>query len=212
MEALLLATLAKTGGAPIEVTFDEDAHRYTTANGVIIPSVTTLMKPLTEKAYRSIDREVLRVAAELGTAVHECTEFFDCGDLDEDSVLPEWTPYLEAYQKFLADYKSEHIAVEQKLACESWSGTIDRVSTIGNDLWIIDLKTTSSIHAFAGIQLAGYALLWHIHHPEETRKINRAVLQLRDDGTYKFKAFTSDDDFTCFLSLLSINKWETNHV
>lgn len=99
MEALLLSTLAKTGGAPIEVSFDEEAHKYTTADGVIIPSVTTLMKPLTEKAYRAIDREVLRAAAELGTAVHECTEF---------STVETWTKtqYCQSGRLILRPTKS----------------------------------------------------------------------------------------------------------
>lgn len=209
--ALPIKAMVGIGGKPVQVSFHEGGHTYETETGVIIPSVTQLMKVLTDKAYAMINRDTLRAAAEFGTAVHACTEYYDLDDLDEDSVLDEWKPCMDAYKSFVADHQPKYIAIEQRLACEQWAGTIDRIGTIGDDLWIIDLKTTSAIHEFAGVQLAGYTLLWFINHPEENRPIRRAVLQLRKDGSYRFKEFTDPMDFSCFSALLTLHKWEINH-
>lgn len=58
-------------GKPIEVDFDETKHVYATPEGVRVPSVSELLRPLTASVYSEVDPEVLRRAAEFGTAVHE---------------------------------------------------------------------------------------------------------------------------------------------
>lgn len=208
---LPVKALVAIGGEPVEVRFHESEHAYIDATSEQIPSVTSLMKPITNKAYQTINQEILRSAAELGTAVHTCTEFFDSGDLDEASVDADWLPYLNAYKRFISEFQPKIVAIEQRLACQKWSGTIDRVVELNDEVWIVDIKTTSAIHDFAGIQLAGYETLWRIHHPGEKRTIRRGILQLKDDESYKFKEFCDVSDFACFSALVTINQWERNH-
>ena len=48
--------------------FDEEKH-LNTLNGVKLPSVTEIMKPLADKEYKAVSEEVLNHAAKRGTAV-----------------------------------------------------------------------------------------------------------------------------------------------
>ena len=58
-----------------ELTFDPEKHIYR-LDGFIIPSVTQVMKPLSDEKYKDVDQEVLDAAAKRGTAVHSACEFF----------------------------------------------------------------------------------------------------------------------------------------
>ena len=49
-----------------ELRFEDKRHIYT-LGGQILPSVTTVMKPLDEALYRGIDESVMQMAAERGT-------------------------------------------------------------------------------------------------------------------------------------------------
>lgn len=207
----MAANLILTGKA-VDATFCEETHTYTTAEGRRLPSVSRVIRPLTEAVYGSIDPEVLRRAADFGTAVHACTEYLDQGELDDESIEPEWAPYVDAYRAFLVDFKPNYLGIELRLACEKYAGTLDRYAEIDGDLWIIDLKTTSSIHPHVGVQLAGYDGLLRVNYPHlKDKSIRLAALQLRGDGTYRLHEFGKIDDKACFNALLTLTSWKENH-
>ena len=52
-----------------ELTFEEKTHQYK-LNGFEIPSVTTIMKPLSSAHYKTVDEQVLKKAASRGSLVH----------------------------------------------------------------------------------------------------------------------------------------------
>ena len=56
-----------------ELTFDEATHLYR-LNGAELPSVTTVMKPLSTEVYGGVDEWVMERAAGRGTAVHNAIE------------------------------------------------------------------------------------------------------------------------------------------
>ena len=194
-------------GEVVAPVFDEERHEYT-VEGRKVPSVSRLLEPLTSAVYGSIDPEVLRNAAEFGTAVHACTEFLDEGDLDEGSIEPEWTPYVEAYKRWKEAVHPEILAIELRLGCSKYAGTIDRICRINGELWVIDLKTTSQVHPHVGVQLAAYAALAERKFGASYR---RAALQLRGDGTFKQTEFKSLKDETCFNALLGIFYWQVSN-
>lgn len=197
-----------TGGL-LECSFDDAQHRYTVEGGVVLPSVTQIMKPLTQSAYRFIPRAVLDNAATLGTFVHACTELMDEDDLsDEDRQDAEARGYLDAYEAWKRIANPEFLGVELRLACRSFAGTIDRVAVINGEHWIIDLKTTSELHAHVGIQLAAYEVLSRLAFPE-VKTFRRAALQLKEDGKYRFKEYASPMDKQCFFGLLNLHLWRT---
>ena len=184
--------------------FDERLHRYT-IEGRVVPSVSQILQPLAAMAYGGIDAQVLLNAARLGTAVHACTEYLDEGELDEATVDPEWVPYLDAYKAWKEVIRPEILDIELRLACSKFGGTIDRIVKIDGQLWIIDLKTTSQIHKHVGVQLAAYAALAEKHL--RTTGFRRAALQLKPDGTFKVREFSSITDEICFNALLGIKYW-----
>jgi len=195
-------------GAVTTPEFDESRHMYRVA-GKIVPSVSSIIRPLTDAAYGAIDPETLRRAADFGTAVHACAELFDQGELDEDSVLPEWRPYLDAYKKWLDDVQPQIAEIEWRRGCARYAGTIDRVAEINGENWIVDLKTTSTIHPHVGVQLAAYVAL---AEPAYGANLRRAALQLREDGSYRFVEFKKRSDFTCFNGLLAVHAWRTENL
>ena len=190
-------------------TFDEAAHAYT-FEGKSVPSVTQVMRPITQLAYGAIPLEVLRKAAAFGTAVHACTELYDQDDLDPFSVEDDWLPYMAGWEGFRKDRKPEIIAIELRLACSKYAGTIDRIMRIDGELWVIDIKTTCELHAHVGVQLAAYAALAEKHLGTKER-IRRGAVQLRDDGGYRLREYTHLNDETCFAGLLGIFYWGQSH-
>ena len=194
-------------GDVVRPEFEEERHLYF-VNGVQIPSVSALMRPLTDLVYGPIDKEVLKAAQVFGTSVHACTEYDDEGDLDPASVEPEWQPYLDAYRKWRADTRPEILHIEDRLGCSKYAGTLDRICRINGQLWVVDLKTTSAIHPHVGVQLAAYVALAEKFYGGIYR---RAALQLRGDGTYKVHEFTSYKDEICFNALLGIYHWKVEN-
>ena len=202
-------------GKIIPVTFDGDTHTYVSAeSGKVIPSVTQIMRPLTDAAYGSIPKDVLSRAAEFGTAVHACTEFLDAGDLDWTSVSPEWIPYVNAYRKFkegIGIRPNNILYIERRIASERYAGTIDRVFAVLDEIWIVDIKTTSVIHPHVGVQLAAYEALYLKSTGETDKKIRRFALQLCEDASYRLKEFKGTADESCFTYLLGVHTWMKNH-
>lgn len=193
-------------------TFDPNGHRYLTKDGRSLISVTQAMGIFTEKVYRFIPREILKAAADRGTAVHLATEYEDQDNLDLDSCLPEWIPYIEAYKKFRAEIKAEILFTEQRLVHPKlfYAGAVDRVLEIDGDYWIVDLKTTGELYEHVGIQLAAYAELLN-QNLEKPVKLRRAALQLKNDGSYVFREHTKADDWSAFLACLTLINWNRNH-
>ena len=58
-----------------ELTFEEKQHQYW-LDGMQIPSVSEIMKPLSAAQYQEVDQEVLNKAAHRGTAVHTAIETY----------------------------------------------------------------------------------------------------------------------------------------
>lgn len=191
--------------------FDETRHIYTNNDGLRIPSVTQLMRPISYEVYQYVPKELLAERARFGTAVHACTEYDDKGILDPESVLEEWKPRLEAWRKFKQDRHPEFVLNESRISCRTYAGTLDRVAIIDNEEWVIDIKTTSEIHAMAGIQLAAYECLVR-DLMSEGKELRRAVVQLNDDANYVLREFTGKDDYQTFASLLQIYSWKTRNA
>lgn len=191
--------------------FDQRLHRYT-FGGKVVPSVTQIMRPITEAAYGTIDPKVLAAAADFGTAVHAATEYLDQGVLDEATLEPEWVPYVDAYKKWKSDLGPSILQVELRLACDRFAGTIDRIVRFDADpetLWVVDLKTTSELHPHVGVQLAAYVALADAKFPKH--RWRRAALQLKPNGNYEFREYRDYSDETCFVALLGIHYWGRNH-
>lgn len=171
-----------------ELTFDEASHTYR-LNGLIIPSVTTIMQPLSDAHYGGIDRAVLDRAADRGTAVHQAIE--NLVQFDILDIAPEFGGYVEAYRAWARDYDVRPFASETKTYHKllRYAGTADMGCEERGVNTLVDFKTTSVIvPMLVGVQLEAYSRAQESHG---IKYDNTVALQLMSDGTYR--RYTGND-------------------
>jgi len=154
-----------------------------------LPRVTQILQAVgLSPDFSGVDPDVLEAARARGTAVHSAIEASAYGYLE--STAHEWTPYLVAYERFLTDSGSEHIASEFEVVHPAWGyvGHPDRLCWLRGRRTLLDWKCTEApdLRA-AGLQLAGYRLAFNAENPA-TPVEDVAVVQLRGDGTYRYLA------------------------
>lgn len=181
--------------------FFDDKHEYQ-VGGEILPSVSEILRFITREMYDSINQYTLDNAADRGKRVHAATENLDrYGEVKIDADIQ---PYVEAYIKFLKEYSPQWTRIEY--ACYHpdmmYAGTLDRYGTIRGEQYIVDIKTTSTLHTNRETaQLNGYQKLAEANGLKVDK---RAILQLKKDGTFKFKPIDEDD--TLFMACYTIHK------
>ncbi len=188
------------------LTFEEGEHTYWLC-GSQIPSVTTVMRPLSDKYYDRIDKHALEVAANRGTAVHNAIEVYnEFGILD---IPEEFKGYMDAYMKWVEDrhpaiYRSE-IRTYHKILM--YAGTADLICGIDGDTVLVDYKTSYRVSEMLyGVQLEAYAQALKSHGLNVGKKI---ILHLKNDGTYKEYVFPAADSrrWRVFNSLMDIYRY-----
>lgn len=198
-------------GLDMTIEFNEEKHIYT-VDGKRVPSVTDICSPITADHYGEINSAVLEMAARRGTAVHEATELIDLGTMPEDD--PEIDGYVNAYLDFLLDYQPhweyiEWIGFNKELG---YCGTVDRAGKVGEEFWVLDIKTTASPtrenYIATCCQTRAYDLML------QTRWVHaRKILYLRKDGSYRLvDCFEKEqelglDSFYLFTNLCKIKNY-----
>lgn len=140
----------------MQIEFIEQTHTYL-VDGVIVPSVTQIMKQMSEAYYSGINEDVMKEAAARGTRVHKA--IYDYEQLNAvivDDAMPYFKNYLVAKQ--LKNF--EPLMQEFALTEGTFAGTVDMLAEMGGQQVIIDLKVTSKFNKeLAEVQLAGYVEL-----------------------------------------------------
>lgn len=192
-----------------ELMFDERKHIYT-VNGFFVPSVTTVMRPLSEDVYGGIDEEVLNRAAARGTTVHNAIENyikFDIRDIPE-----EHEGYFEAFLKWFEEHKVEPCGDEVRLYHKSlmYAGTADMFASVDRIDTLIDFKTSAAVQKMlCGVQLEAYdrAIQSHTGGKGFERK---AIVHLKKDGSYQMIEY-GVNDMECwrvFTALLTVRNYK----
>ena len=72
------------------------------------------------------------------------------------------------FADFWNTYKPELIATEYHLFSDvhEYAGTADLVIKLFDKVWLVDIKTSNSIHTSYDLQLASYAMAWNETHNE----------------------------------------------
>ena len=172
------------------LTFTEETHQYR-LDGIVIPSVTQIMEPLSRAKYKTIDEDILRTAAKRGSSVHEAIEFYVKYGIME--CHPEAEPYVTAYMKWAKEHHPQTIQTEQATWHKQlmYAGTIDTVSVVAGKKTLIDYKTTAELNdMLTTVQLEAYTQALRSHGVDIEQK---AILHLRKDGTYRFKVYPLHD-------------------
>ena len=130
------------------IEFVEETHTYV-CDGVIIPSVSELIRFKFPDAYKGVPDKVLKKKASYGTKVHQTIESFIRGEitLEElknkriDPNIKIAVEQFEALRKKWAFYVTE---IEQVVAYKNhYAGTFD-IKIEGD--YLADIKTTSELH------------------------------------------------------------------
>lgn len=170
------------------ITFNETAHEYL-IDGRRVPSVTELLRPLTEKQFAAISPEVLRIAAERGTEVHEACECIDYGLDPEDPSADVWG-YIDAYMQFLYDHDTEWYGIEEMGACTDfpvdYAGTVDRWGMVDGVLSVVDIKTVAqpSLEQKFAVTLQTTLYEWIIDAKHDMEAARHYALYLKKNGDY----------------------------
>ena len=142
----------------MEVKFDENLHKYTVDGKEVISVTQLLQKHKITPSYDAVDKELLRVASERGTLIHEEVENWI---KDRELGFTEEAYYLCDYLKDESYYGSEIIS-EQMVANDVVAGRFDLLFLDGKErLVLADIKTGNSKHIYGWTwQLSLYKYLY----------------------------------------------------
>ena len=152
-----------------------DRRVYKRGEGVYYPSVTTILQYMPKnKFFETWMKDVghnadliMRKAGKEGTQVHEAAEALvrgeevtwmdDYGRAKYSQVV--WEMILKFYE-FWSTYKPELISTEDFVWSDKhkYAGTADLVVKLDGKVWLLDLKTSNSLHKSYDLQLASYAV------------------------------------------------------
>jgi len=158
--------------------------RFYRRNGKYYPSVTQILNYFPKNQFfhswlkdvgHNSDIIAAKAAGE-GTQVHNAVEAFLNGEeitwVDEQGNvkynLDVWRMILR-FADFWNTHKPELIATEYHLFSDEheFAGTADLVVRMFDQLWLLDLKTSNSLHTSYDLQLAAYATAWNETHDEK---------------------------------------------
>jgi len=120
-------------------------------------------------------------SASRGTDIHILTTVIDSGLIKREDLRDNpYATWLNAYIDFLCDNQVVIIETEKEVIDKDglYVGHLDRVMVVNGVKTIIDIKT-GGVESWCGLQLAAYGYAYDIG-------LNRAILQLRKDGKYRY--------------------------
>lgn len=96
-------------------------------------------------------------AAARGTEVHALAERVVVDDAADVPV--RLAPHVAGYADFLDAHDVEPLLTEVRVASRRhwYAGTADLIARMGGQTWVLDLKTSNSIHGSYALQCAAYA-------------------------------------------------------
>ena len=162
-------------------------NRFYSRNQDYYPSVTSILQFMPKGKFfetwlkdvgHNVD-VIARKAADEGTQVHDAIEKYLKGEkiqwLNEEGYsnysMDVWKLILK-FHDFWTTYKPTLIENEIHLFSDQYkyAGTCDLVVEIDNVRWLLDIKTSNSIHTSMDLQLAAYAQAWNETFEEKIEK------------------------------------------
>ena len=158
--------------------------RFYRREGNYYPSVTSVLNYFPKNQFfhawlKDVGHNsdvIANKAANEGTQVHQAVDAFLNGEeivwLDEYGNakynLDVWRMILK-FADFWNTHKPELIATEYHLFSDEhkYAGTADLVVRMFDNIWLLDLKTSNSLHTSYDLQLAAYAQAWNETHDEK---------------------------------------------
>lgn len=161
--------------------FIEDEHLYL-VNGVIVPSITQLLKHKFGSKYDHVDSVTLNRAAEKGTAVHQAIQ--DYCEQGIESDLPELRGFKWLQKQYGFEVIGNEIPVILYDGAPIAAGRLDLVLKMGDKIGGGDIKRTSALDKeYLAYQLNLYRIAYRQSYGIEWEFLKG--LHLRD-STRKF--------------------------
>lgn len=127
-----------------DVEFIEESHTYL-IDGVIVPSVSQLLKQVFPNKYQGIPKAILEQKADYGTIVHSAIESHENGtEMPNMNIFQSLA--LEQYKKLKTKHKFN--VKEQETIIhyrDKYAGRFDMTITHDGALCLADIKTTSQL-------------------------------------------------------------------
>jgi ATP-dependent exoDNAse (exonuclease V) beta subunit len=152
--------------------------RYYQRNGEYYPSVTYVLQYFPKNKYfeewlKNVGHNsdiIAKKAADEGTQVHETIERYLKGEkiswIDENGrtnysmevwkMILKFADFWEKHKPTLIESEIHLFSDELKIA-----GTCDLVVEMNGEMWILDIKTSNSLHTSYDLQLAAYTACWN---------------------------------------------------
>ena len=172
----------------MEIKFDENLHKYTVDGKEVISVTQLLQKHKITPSYDAVDKELLRVASERGTLIHEEVEKWiesgECGFTEEAEKICD----------FLFERADENTKIlsEQMVANDVVAGRFDVLYTHAKKLVLTDIKTGNTKHLFGwSWQLSLYKYLYEKMYGKEIDSLE--ILWANGDLTVIPCEYVGDD-------------------
>lgn len=121
----------------------DNTHTYL-LDGVILPSITQILKIRFGNKYNGVDRETLKRAADKGTAVHEAIEKYCKEGIESDLIEVKNFKFLKKLYNFtVIDNEKPVVLMHDRTPIAA--GRLDMVIRMGDKLGGADIKRTSTL-------------------------------------------------------------------
>ena len=175
--------------------------------------------PAVAKAYLTAHATGINDAAKhLGTAVHAAAEAMARGQ--DPGLPPEHLLYVDAYRRFLADYRPHFMSLEHYVAnlTEGYGGTFDWIARINGLVTLGDTKSGKGHYVETRLQLSALGHAEFLGIPGDATRYalpafdQYAVLHVRPEayerGYQLYRVGLDDADWDAFRGALAIYRWD----
>lgn len=185
-----------------QIIFDQQAHTYTTPDGVRLQGITGILeRQLFPNKYSGVPESVMKRAAERGSFIHEVCELVD--DLGIIHESEEAKNYISLKEKYNLRHEASEYLISDNTHFASCIDKVYRESDMAFS--IADIKTTYRLdEEYVRWQLSIYAYLFELQNPG-SKIIHLYVIWLRGDSCKLVEVERIPDDIIINLLTAEIN-------
>jgi len=171
----------------------DDTHTYL-VNGIIVPSITQILKIKFGNKYKDVSDQVLMKAADKGTQVHEAIErLCKTGEVEDLKEVKNFL-FLQKHYKFEVLDNEVPVILFDDDGVPIAAGRLDLVLNINGETGLGDIKRTSTLDKdYLAYQLNLYKIAYEQCYDVEIKFLKG--LHLRDD-VRKFVSIPIDKELT----------------
>lgn len=152
-------------------------------------------------------------AASIGAQVHALADALVKGQ--PITVPEELAPFVTSYQRWIADFEPEFLAVEEMVVGDGYAGTFDSIAHIGSETWLLDIKTgATGPYKDTALQLAAYGNARYIGKAGDPRKYGiplidqYGVIRVRPEGAELIPYDVTAAEYEAFQAIRTAYVWE----